>query len=479
TKLARFSSASGSAFRCPTVLKKSVCSTAPASRASLISLGPSSRTFPSGAVHDGAAPQPPRPTRAQLPPAAAMPAPHPSLLSPGAAFSYHSPGPAELRSTAGGGGGGGDGSRGLFCAAASALRSFWDGSTRTGLRRSARTPRRPAAATATAASLPVAAAGGKRGTRVLGAEPPSARPLRCCGTRSSRRAARPPATGEYRPNALLPWNTNVCCSQCSFLILMTIKCGCSSPYDGKWSKTMVGYGPEDNHFVAELTYNYGIGEYRLGNDFLGITLVSSQAVSNAKKMGWPLKQVTTDVFEAEAPGGYKFYLEDKKQLKQDPVLKVTLGVSDLQKSVNYWSDLLGMKIYEKDESKQRALLGYADNQCKLELKAVDGAVDHGTAFGRIAFSCAKEELPKIEALMKKENQKILTPLVSLDTPGKATVQVIILADPDGHEICFVGDEAFRDLSKVDPNGDKLLDDAMAADDSDKWFAEKKMKKASA
>ncbi|XP_059685267.1 glyoxalase domain-containing protein 4 isoform X2 [Gavia stellata] len=244
------------------------------------------------------------------------------------------------------------------------------------------------------------------------------------------------------------------------------KASCNGPYDGKWSKTMVGYGPEDNHFVAELTYNYGIGEYRLGNDFLGITLVSSQAVRNAKKMGWPLKEVTTGIFEAEAPGGYKFYLEDKEQLKQDPVLKVTLGVSDLQKSVNYWSDLLGMKIYEKDEEKQRALLGYADNQCKLELKTVGGAVDHGTAFGRIAFSCAKEE-------------KILTPLVSLDTPGKATVQVIILADPDGHEICFVGDEAFRDLSKVDPNGDKLLDDAMAADNSDKWFAAQKMKKASA
>ncbi|NXT91567.1 GLOD4 protein, partial [Anhinga rufa] len=261
------------------------------------------------------------------------------------------------------------------------------------------------------------------------------------------------------------------------------KYGCSSPYDGKWSKTMVGYGPEDNHFVAELTYNYGIGEYRLGNDFLGITLVSSEAVSNAKKMGWPLREVTTGIFEAEAPGGYKFYLEDKEQLKQDPVLKVTLGVSDLQKSVNYWSDLLGMKIYEKDEEKQRALLGYADNQCKLELKTVGGAVDHGTAFGRIAFSCAKDEariaLPNIEALMKKENQKILTPLVSLDTPGKATVQVIILADPDGHEICFVGDEAFRDLSKVDPNGGKLLDDAMAADDSDKWFAAQKMKKAAA
>lgn len=30
---------------------------------------------------------------------------------------------------------------------------------------------------------------------------------------------------------------------------------------------MIGYGPEDNHFVVELTYNYGIGAYQLGNDF--------------------------------------------------------------------------------------------------------------------------------------------------------------------------------------------------------------------
>lgn len=40
---------------------------------------------------------------------------------------------------------------------------------------------------------------------------------------------------------------------------------------------MVGYGPEDNHFVAELTYNYGIGEYRLGNDFLVSTTLSSKS----------------------------------------------------------------------------------------------------------------------------------------------------------------------------------------------------------
>ncbi|XP_043853523.1 glyoxalase domain-containing protein 4-like [Dromiciops gliroides] len=220
------------------------------------------------------------------------------------------------------------------------------------------------------------------------------------------------------------------------------KASCNGPYDGKWSKTMVGYGPEDNHFVAELTYNYGTGDYHLGNDFLGLTLVSSQAVTNAKKSEWPLCEVAEGVFETEAPGGYKFFLKNHSQPPSDPVLKVTLAVSDLSTSLHYWSDLLGMRVYEKDEEPQRALLGYADKQCKLELQGIKGAVDHGSAFGRIAFSCPKKELPDIEALMKKENQKILTPLVSPDTPGKATVQVVILADPDGHKICFVGDEAF-------------------------------------
>uniref|UniRef100_A0A2K6FBJ9 Glyoxalase domain-containing protein 4 n=1 Tax=Propithecus coquereli TaxID=379532 RepID=A0A2K6FBJ9_PROCO len=236
------------------------------------------------------------------------------------------------------------------------------------------------------------------------------------------------------------------------------KASCNGPYDGRWSKTMVGFGPEDDHFVVELTYNYGIGDYKLGNDFMGITLASSQAVSNARKLQWPLSEVAEGIFETEAPGGYKFYLQNHNLPQSDPVLKVTLTVSDLQKSLNYWSNLLGMKIYEKDEEKQRALLGYADNQCKLELQGIKGAVDHAAAFGRIAFSCPQKELPGLEDLMKRENQKILTPLVSLDTPGKATVQVVILADPDGHEICFVGDEAFRELSKMDPEGSKLLDD---------------------
>ena len=39
------------------------------------------------------------------------------------------------------------------------------------------------------------------------------------------------------------------------------------------------------------------------------------------------------------------------------------------------------------------------------------------------------KLPELQEKMKSANQTILTPLISLDTPGKATVEVVILADP--------------------------------------------------
>ena len=40
-----------------------------------------------------------------------------------------------------------------------------------------------------------------------------------------------------------------------------------------------------------------------------------------------------------------------------------------------------------------------------------------------------QQLPAIEKKVTDAKHKVLTPLISLDTPGKATVQVVILADP--------------------------------------------------
>lgn len=75
---------------------------------------------------------------------------------------------------------------------------------------------------------------------------------------------------------------------------------------------MVGYGPEDTHFVVELTYNYGITEYEMGNDFMGLTIQSSESLKRAAAMNWPIKE-QAGVKYLEAPGGYPFYVIDKPQ----------------------------------------------------------------------------------------------------------------------------------------------------------------------
>ena len=238
---------------------------------------------------------------------------------------------------------------------------------------------------------------------------------------------------------------------------------CNGPYANRWSKTMVGYGPEDSHFVVELTYNYGVTHYDQGNDFLGLTLESSESLKRAAANNWPIQE-QNGLKYVEAPGGYKFYIIDKPQpVDRDPVVKVSLASSNLSRSIAYWNGLLALKIYEQTD--KTVLLGFADNQAKLELVDIGGPVDHAKAYGRIAFSCPFDEQPAIDKNIQEAKQTILTPLISLDTPGKATVRVIILADPDGHEICFVDDESFQQLSQVDPASDAELDKYIKADKS--------------
>jgi len=252
---------------------------------------------------------------------------------------------------------------------------------------------------------------------------------------------------------------------------------CNGPYDGKWSKTMVGYGPEDDHFVVELTYNYNISSYKLGNDFQGITIQSSECLARAKQVGWPLVEEGGRAM-LEAPGGYRFFVIDKPQPKdRDPVISVAIGATNMTRSVEYWANLLGMRV--TSATSDTTTLSYNPlNQATLVLVSKK-TVDHAKAAGRIAFSVPASQLPGMQEKMLAANTTILTPLVSLDTPGKATVEVVILADPDGQEICFVGSEAFQELSQVDPEGDNLLNAAIESDKSDEWFKKKGRSKAEA
>lgn len=115
------------------------------------------------------------------------------------------------------------------------------------------------------------------------------------------------------------------------------------------------------------------------------------------------------------------------------------------------------------------MLGYTFNFVWFEFD-LDGPIDRKTAFGRIAFAILYDDQTKLSEEVTKQNAKVIHPLTSLDTPGKATVRVIILSDPNDLEICFVDEEGFSQLSQVDPDSNADLDKNIKRDPfQKKWI----------
>ena len=86
----------------------------------------------------------------------------------------------------------------------------------------------------------------------------------------------------------------------------------------KYSLAFVGYGPESEHAVIELTYNYGVDHYDLGTAFghLAIGVEDVAACCERVRTGGgkitreagPVKGGTTVIAFVEDPDGYKIEL---------------------------------------------------------------------------------------------------------------------------------------------------------------------------
>ena len=88
--------------------------------------------------------------------------------------------------------------------------------------------------------------------------------------------------------------------------------------DGKYTLAFVGYGDEEHNTVIELTYNYGVDKYDLGNQFghlaIGVPDVAAACEIAAKAGGvvtrqpGPVKFGTTIIAFVKDPDGYMIEL---------------------------------------------------------------------------------------------------------------------------------------------------------------------------
>lgn len=92
--------------------------------------------------------------------------------------------------------------------------------------------------------------------------------------------------------------------------------------EGKFTLAFVGYGPESEHAVIELTYNWGVDKYELGNAYGHIALEVDDAYAACDKIraaggkvvreAGPMKHGHTVLAFVEDPDGYKIELIQHK-----------------------------------------------------------------------------------------------------------------------------------------------------------------------
>ena len=92
--------------------------------------------------------------------------------------------------------------------------------------------------------------------------------------------------------------------------------------EGKFTLAFVGYGEESETAVIELTHNWGVERYELGNAFGHIAIAvddAYQACDEVKKRGGkvtreagPMKHGTTVIAFVEDPDAYKIELIQRK-----------------------------------------------------------------------------------------------------------------------------------------------------------------------
>jgi lactoylglutathione lyase len=92
--------------------------------------------------------------------------------------------------------------------------------------------------------------------------------------------------------------------------------------DGKFTLAFVGYGDEDEDAVLELTYNWGVDKYELGNAYGHIAVEvddAYRACEEVKKRGGrvtreagPMKHGSTVIAFVEDPDGYKIEFIQRK-----------------------------------------------------------------------------------------------------------------------------------------------------------------------
>ncbi len=231
---------------------------------------------------------------------------------------------------------------------------------------------------------------------------------------------------------------------------------CNGPYEGAWSKTMVGPKPnESSNFALELTYNYGLSQYENGNDLRFIAIHARDYAARAKHHNYPLHPSPDNPNDLliNSPDGYPFKLVNTPFFSNEEFLFVSLHVTNLAKATEFYIEKLKMQEFTDvpGATPGGRVLGFSKAAPKLELVQLpaDHKLDHAKAIGRLAVETPPAEPDRLAQRLSAP--QILHGPFALPPHNE---RVVIVKDPDAYEVCFVEKIGYLKCCKA---GDPVID----------------------
>eukprot|EP00252_Welwitschia_mirabilis_P027218 TRINITY_DN9279_c0_g1_i1.p1 TRINITY_DN9279_c0_g1~~TRINITY_DN9279_c0_g1_i1.p1 ORF type:complete len:370 (+),score=79.49 TRINITY_DN9279_c0_g1_i1:86-1195(+) len=222
----------------------------------------------------------------------------------------------------------------------------------------------------------------------------------------------------------------------------------------RYTNAFLGFGPEETHFVVELTYNYGVDSYNLGTGFghfgiavedvyKAVELIKAKGGKVTREPG-PVKGGNSVIAFVEDPDGYKFELIERGPTPE-PLCQVMLRVGDLEQAINFYKKAYGMELLRRRDNPQYkytiAMMGYGpeDKSTVLELTYNYGvkSYDKGNGYAQIAIST--DDVYKTAEAVRLAGGKITRepgPLPGINT------KITACLDPDGWKTVFVDNGDF-------------------------------------
>ena len=217
---------------------------------------------------------------------------------------------------------------------------------------------------------------------------------------------------------------------------------CNGVFDTPWSKTMVGFGPEDSHYALELTFNYGINNYTSGEGLRRFVLHlddAKAALSRALATGYDVEGSTVT-----GPDGYKYELLPSKTAgAPEPFSAVVLGAADPAALAHWYADMIGMSTTPLASGGVRVAFDDSLDVAFHIERTSDGKPPRIEQWeGRNAIALPEATLRAVNERLVKESPELVIHAMRELHEKLGTLFIVIVRDPGGYEVCLVSIETF-------------------------------------